>query len=190
MYVLGVNGSGRADGNTAVLVAAVLEGAEAAGASTGLLQLAQMQFQGCDGCQRCKESHRCAVRDDMDRFYELAAEADVLVPGSPIYLDHVTGQMKSFIDRLYCYLGPKLENHYPNPAARAVPCITYGAGGDETYDGVLEWMSGRLSGYFGIPTIGTFALPGAGFRPVVGEEHPIIRHARAFGESLLERGRG
>ena len=54
MKVLGINGSGRAGGNTAVLVQAFLEGAREGGADTDFLELAGWRLAGCKACRKCK----------------------------------------------------------------------------------------------------------------------------------------
>jgi multimeric flavodoxin WrbA len=184
MNVLGVNGSGREGGNTAALVRAILDGAAAGGAETELWELARWEIRGCTACKRCKQTHRCVIGDDMQRLYDVAPETDVLVLASPIYLDHVTAQMMAFIQRTYCYLGLNLENHYPRPGARAVLGITYGAGGDETYRYVLDWMAERLKGYFGIPTVATFAIASTQHEPIIPIDHPELARAREFGRTL------
>lgn len=184
MKVVGVNGSGRIDGNTAVLVNAVLRGAAEAGADTELLQLGEMEVAGCDACKACKQNQTCVIRDDMYRFYDIAADTDVLVLASPIYLDHITAQMKAFVDRLYCYLGPALENNYPNKDARAVVGITYGAGGEQTYDYVTDWMKARLKGYFDLPTEAVFAVHSTAHEPLITKEHPVVQQAYEFGKTL------
>lgn len=184
MRVVGINGSGRADGNTAVLVRGVLDGAAEAGAETSFLQLAQMSFVGCDSWQGCKKAHRCQLQDDMQRFYDLAPGADLLVFGAPIYFDHLAWKAKAFFDRLYCYLGPELENYYPNPKARIVIALTYGAGGEHTYDDVADWLQERFRFYFGLETAARFAIPFCGFQPLIEPTHPTVQEARAFGRSL------
>ena len=187
MRVVGINGSGRADGNTAVLVRAILEGAAKAGAQTDFLQLAQMDFVGCDSSQACKKTHRCQLQDGMQRFYALAPEADVLVFGAPIYFDHKAAQAKAFFDRLFCYCGSGMENYYPNPEARIVIALTYGAGGEDTYDEVADWLAERFRFYFGLETAARFAIPSCGLEPLIEPTHPTVQAARAFGRGLGNR---
>ena len=184
MRILGINGSGRVDGNTAVLVRAVLDGAAEAGAETTLLQLARMTITGCKSCNACKVSRRCVLKDDMSRFYDAAGETDVLVLGSPIYFDQVTGQLKTFMDRLYCYLGLDSKNHYPRGDVRAVTAVTYEAGNEKMYDYVLDWMTERLEGYYGITTVGRFKIHSTRFEAVVDSKHAEVRRAYEFGRTL------
>jgi len=187
MKIVGVNGSPRTGRCTSALVGAVLRGAKDAGAETTLLDLGTMKIQGCVACQRCKRAHRCVVKDDMQEFYDLAPESDVLVLGSPIYLDHVTAQMMAFIQRMYCYIGSGLENCYPRPGVKAVVGITYGAGDPKLYDGVLDWMEGRLKYYFEIPTADKLKVPES-HAARLDESHSEIRKAYELGKRLGQGG--
>ncbi len=103
-----------------------------------------------------------------------------------LYLDHITAQLMTFIQRTYCYLGRRLENYYPNTNTRVVTAITYGAGDPHAYDDVTAWIRDRMKGYYGLETVGSFTLHGARHDDVVGEDHPEIRRARAFGRALGE----
>lgn len=184
MNVLGVNGSGRGGGNTAVLVNAILKGAADGGWKTSLLELGAMTIGGCTACKGCKDTQCCVQDDDMQRFYDVAADTDVLVLASPVYLDHITAQLMAFIQRTYCYLGRALENYYPNKQTRIVLGITYGAGNPEAYDYVLDWMAARMKGYFGLETVGAFKIPHTTHEPILTGSHPEIWRAHEFGKAL------
>ena len=183
MNVLGINGSGRCGGNTAVLVNAILLGAADGGCQTSLLELGAVDIRGCTACKGCKDTQRCVQNDDMKRLYDVAADTDVLVLASPIYLDHITAQLMAFIQRTYCYLGRALENYYPNKRTKIVLGITYGAGGLDAYDYVLDWMAARLKGYFNLETIGAFKIPHTTHDPILTDAHPQIQRAYEFGRT-------
>ncbi len=187
MNVLGINGSPRPNGNTFAVVQAVLGGAAEAGAQTEMMQVGRWVVAGCRACRQCKDSHRCVVGDDMQRFYDAAPLADLLVIGSPIYLDHITAQLMAFIQRLFCYIGqpPAMESHYPRPGARAVLAITYGVGGEHAYDEVIDWLAERLSGYWLIPTLARFRLAAMSHDYPVSPTGPQVRSAYEFGRSLV-----
>ena len=186
MKVLGVDGSGRMNGNTAALVRAFLEGAEEAGAETAFFGLGDWTVRGCAACKACKADPAkvCVVQDDMQRFYEIAPETDVLFLASPIYLDHITAQLMAFIQRTYCYLSPALDNYWPRPGVRFVAGITYGAGDPNMYNYVLDWMEARMKFYFAIPTIGKLKVPSTSHASIIGEDHPEVRRALELGGSL------
>ena len=184
MRVVGINGSGRAGGNTAVLMKAILAGAKEAHAETHLIELADWSIRLCRVCKSCKKDHRCVVPDDMQKFYDLAPGTDVLVLGSPIYLDHISAHLMTFIQRTYCYIGASLENCWPRKGVRAVLGITYGAGEPSEYDYVLDWMEERLKYYFQIPTVGKFKIPSTRHDTIIKPTHPEVERARAFGKAL------
>jgi len=105
MNVIGINGSPRKKWNTATLVAKALEGAAAQGATTELVHLYDLEFKGCVSCFACKTRGgrsygTCVLRDDLTPVLEKIASADALVIGSPIYFGAVTGETRSFLERL------------------------------------------------------------------------------------------
>ena len=53
MKVIGINGSARKDGNTAILIRKVFEELNNAGIETELIQLADYEIQPCRGCFAC-----------------------------------------------------------------------------------------------------------------------------------------
>ncbi|MDX9707913.1 MAG: flavodoxin family protein [Trichloromonas sp.] len=105
MKIIGINGSPRKQWNTATLVAKALEGSAAQGASTELFHLYDLNFKGCISCFACKtrggKSYgKCVLNDGLTPILEKIAVADALVIGSPIYFGTVTGETRSFIERL------------------------------------------------------------------------------------------
>lgn len=105
MTVIGINGSPRKQWNTATLVKKALEGAAVRGAATELIHLYDLDFKGCTSCFACKarggKSYgRCAMGDGLTPVLEKIARADALVIGSPVYFGSVTGETRSFMERL------------------------------------------------------------------------------------------
>lgn len=105
MYVLAVNGSPRKNWNTAILLNKALEGAASKGAKTEMIHLYDLNYKGCSSCFSCKLKEgksygRCAIKDELTSLIEKCEKVDALFLGSPIYLGNVTGEMRSFIERL------------------------------------------------------------------------------------------
>lgn len=105
MKVLAINGSPRKKWNTATLLQNALDGAASKGAKTELVHLYDLDFKGCTSCFACKlkggESYgRCAILDGLTPVLERIGKADALILGSPIYFGTVTGEMRSFMERL------------------------------------------------------------------------------------------
>ncbi len=105
MKAMAFNGSPRKKWNTATLLAKALEGAASQGAETELIHLYDLNFKGCQSCFACKTKGgksygRCIVGDDLTPILEKVEQVDVLILGSPFYLATVTGEMRSFMERL------------------------------------------------------------------------------------------
>ena len=105
MKVMAVNGSARKSGNTETLLKKALEGAAAAGAEVEMVHLYDLDFKGCTSCFACKriggKSYgKCAMADDLTPILDKILEVDAIVLGSPIYFGNVTGEMRSFMERL------------------------------------------------------------------------------------------
>ena len=103
MRVIGFVGSPRENGNTAVLVRRILEGATAAGAETDVFYINNLNIKGCQACMYCKSHDTCKQEDDMILLIEEIKRADRIIVGSPIYIGFVSGQTKIFLDRLYVF---------------------------------------------------------------------------------------
>jgi multimeric flavodoxin WrbA len=102
MKVLGINGSARKDGNTAILIQTVFDELTKEGIETELIQLSENRIEGCKACRSChkKKDKQCVITDDF--FNECLAKiiaSDGIILGSPVYSAGVTSQMKALIDR-------------------------------------------------------------------------------------------
>jgi multimeric flavodoxin WrbA len=105
MKVMAFNGSPRKEWNTATLLGKALEGAASQGAETELIHLYDLNFKGCVSCFKCKtmggKSYgRCGVKDGLTPVLKRVEAADALILGSPIYFGTVSGEMRSFMERL------------------------------------------------------------------------------------------
>jgi multimeric flavodoxin WrbA len=105
MKVMAFNGSPRKKWNTAILLEKALEGASSQGAETRLVHLYDLDYKGCISCFACKTKGggsygRCAVKDDLATVFKDIEESDAFILGSPIYFGTVSGEMRSFLERL------------------------------------------------------------------------------------------
>lgn len=104
MKVIAVNGSARKGWNTHMLLEKALEGAESKGAQTEMVNLYDINYKGCIGCLGCKRKGgnvgRCAAKDALTPVLDAIDACDALILGSPIYIGEVTGEMRSFLERL------------------------------------------------------------------------------------------
>ncbi len=79
--VLILQGSPRANGNTAWMAEEYKKAAEAAGHEVTLVNVARKKIAGCLACEYChgKGNGACIQKDDMKELYPLMNEAEVLV---------------------------------------------------------------------------------------------------------------
>jgi len=103
MKILGIVGSKRKKGNTATLMQEALKAAEDLGVESEIIYLGDYEIKGCYGCEQCRETYTCVIKDDMEQLYPKIMEADGLITASPTYFYNVTADMKAFLERLYCY---------------------------------------------------------------------------------------
>jgi multimeric flavodoxin WrbA len=103
MKVLAINGSGKKDGNTLLLLNTVLEELKQEGIETDVIQLAAGKpIQGCVACYQCVErkNMKCAIESDpFNDYFAKISEADGLLLGSPVYFSDVTAGMRALIER-------------------------------------------------------------------------------------------
>jgi multimeric flavodoxin WrbA len=137
MQVLGISGSMREDGNTAMLVRAVLDEVAKAGIETDYVSLSGRAIGPCVGCEQCRKEDYCTVHDDWDAIAERMLEAEVVVLGSPTYYYDVNGQTKNFIDRTYSFY------HRRRLAGRGgvAVAVQANAGGPRTVETIEGFLS-------------------------------------------------
>ncbi len=116
MKVIAINGSPRAEGNTALALsemarelsaAAVAMGIEG-GIETEILHVGASTIRGCQACGACgrNKNERCIVATDPvnDAIQKMKA-ADAIILGSPVHYAGIGGTMKSFCDRAFYVAG-------------------------------------------------------------------------------------
>ena len=64
------------------------------------ISLKDINFKFCLGCLSCQRTGKCVINDDVRQYLEKISNADILVFATPIYYYGMTGQLKTFLDRL------------------------------------------------------------------------------------------
>jgi multimeric flavodoxin WrbA len=106
MTVIGINGSPRKNWNTATLLKEALAGAASQGSETEFIHLYDHDFKGCTSCFACKiidgpSNGRCAWEDDLSPILKKIEEsAEAIILATPIYFGSMSGEMRSFLERL------------------------------------------------------------------------------------------
>lgn len=141
MKVIGINGSGRKDGNTAIIIKRVFGVLEKAGIETELFQLAGKPVQGCTACHACfkKKNKRCAIENEaINQCIEKMHEADGIILGSPTYFADVSAGMKALIE-IAGFVSMANGNLLKHKAAAAVVAVRRG-GAIHTFDSINHFF--------------------------------------------------
>jgi multimeric flavodoxin WrbA len=173
--VLVLNGSPRPEGNTSRLISIILDAAKDAAGKSGSgvevhnVRLNDLSFKGCQGCMKCKKetAKGCEQVDDLTPVLQMMGDSDAWIVGTPIYMGHMSGQLKLCIDRMYGFSGPNRTMRVP-PGKKAVIAMTQGMQDANAYKSVSDMLAYMLSRRgFTIETVvsggGSSALPGSGF---------------------------
>ena len=102
MKVVAINGSPRKNGNTKLLLEAVLQPLRDAGWQAELIQVGGLPIQGCRACGKCieKQNQRCICENDIcNEVLAKMFAANAMILGSPCYFTDMTAEMKALIDR-------------------------------------------------------------------------------------------
>ncbi len=103
LKILAINASPRGQkGNTERLLQTFLKGAQEAGAVAEIIYLREKNIHYCSGCFSCwtKTPGVCIHKDDMPELLEKSRLADIWVYATPLYSYTVSGQMKTYMDRI------------------------------------------------------------------------------------------
>lgn len=101
--ILLVHASPRKQGNSDMLADWFERGATEAGNNVTRIDVGHAKIAGCMACEYCfAHDGECVQRDDMQEFYPLLREADVIVYATPMYFYNFPAQLRAFQDRMFC----------------------------------------------------------------------------------------
>ena len=101
MKVLLLNGSPKANGNTAIALAEMEKIFAQEGIEVETLQVGSQAIRGCIACGHCYQNGRCVFEDAVNEISPKFAECDGIVVGSPVYYASANATLVAFLDRLF-----------------------------------------------------------------------------------------
>jgi len=103
MKVLLLNGSPRANGNTAMALHEMEKIFAKHGIETKLVQVGSKNVRGCVACGYCYKNGKCVVDDIVNEIASEFETCDGMVVGSPVYYASANSTLTACLDRLfYC----------------------------------------------------------------------------------------
>lgn len=101
MKVLLINGSPNKEGCTYTALKEVEGALQAGGIETEMIYLGVKPVAGCIGCGSCGTTGKCFVNDKVNDVVEQLDDIDGIIVGSPVHYAAASGQVTSFMDRLF-----------------------------------------------------------------------------------------
>jgi multimeric flavodoxin WrbA len=135
-------GSPRRQGNAELLLDKAIVGANAAGAETEKLRIADINPAPCIACGGCDRTGECVVRDDMQQIYPKLIAADGLIVSTPVFFMGLPGKIKGLVDRCQALwvrkyrLSPDPNARPPGPRRRGLLIAVGGTNFPHTFDGL------------------------------------------------------
>ena len=101
MKVLLINGSPKANGNTAYSLAQMAEVFAEQGIETETIHVGNQAIRGCVACGSCYKTGMCVFDDLVNEVAPKFEAADGIVLGSPVYYASANATLVAFLDRLF-----------------------------------------------------------------------------------------
>lgn len=101
MKVLILNGSSRANGNTAIAIKEMTKIFEAEGIETEVCQIGNKAIRGCIACGKCGTDGKCVFDDEVNEIARKFEYSDGLIAASPVYYASANATLVACLDRLF-----------------------------------------------------------------------------------------
>lgn len=95
-----ISSTPRKNGNSEILAEEFARGARESGNEVKRFDVRDIDLKFCRGCLACQNNSACVIDDGMNEICDEISGADVLVFATPVYYYSVSGQLKTFLDRL------------------------------------------------------------------------------------------
>lgn len=174
-----VSATPRKGGNSDILAEEFAKGARNAGHYVDKVNVKDIDLRFCTGCLACQRTcdARCVVNDGMNALYDRVRAADVLAFATPVYYYGMSGQLKTFLDRLNPLF--PLKNSFGKVYLIATAADTDAS----ATDGAVTGLQGWLDCFEGVELAGV--VKGLGMENVgEAEGNAACRRAYDLGKSL------
>lgn len=101
MKVLMINGSPRANGNTATALHEMERIFQQEDVEVEIISVGNQAIRGCIGCASCKKTGKCVFDDIVNETSAKFEACDGLVVGSPVYYASANATLVAFLTRLF-----------------------------------------------------------------------------------------
>ena len=162
MKVLMLNGSPRANGNTAAALEEMAKTFREEGVEVEIIHVGNQPIRGCIACGGCYKNGKCVFDDLVNEVAPKFQEADGLVLGSPVYYASANATLMAFVQRLF------YSTRFPKTMKVGTSiCVARRGGLSSTYD--------EMNKFFGISGM-----------PIASGQYWNSLHGSAAGEAMQD----
>lgn len=136
MKVLLFNGSPKAKGCTFTALSEVAKTLEENGVEAEIIHIGGNVLGGCKSCGFCGKTGKCVTEDVLNQVMDKVKGADGYVFGSPVHYASASGDITSFLDRLFITCGSAMA-YKPG----CVVCSCRRGGASATFDQLNKYFS-------------------------------------------------
>lgn len=101
MKVILLNGSPRANGNTALALSEMEKVFRSEGIETEIINVGHLPVRSCVACNKCGQTGRCVFDDIVNEVADKFEKADGLVAGSPVYYAAANPTLTALLTRIF-----------------------------------------------------------------------------------------
>ncbi|MBQ7359555.1 MAG: flavodoxin family protein [Lachnospiraceae bacterium] len=101
MKVILLNGSPKANGNTALSLEEMVKIFQEENIETEIVQVGNQAIRGCCACMYCAKEGKCVFDDLVNETATKLKECDGIVVASPVYYASANSTLTAFLDRLF-----------------------------------------------------------------------------------------
>ena len=136
--IIGIVGSGRRNSNSKRLLQMALDAAEGKGCEVEMVDVLDLKFSGCSGCNDCLKTGICCIDDELTPIYDKLDSADGIIVSFPVYFYSIPGQMKLLVDRFQAFWARRYVLGMEPEKNRLGGLISIAASkGKKVFDGVI-----------------------------------------------------
>ena len=177
MKIVVLQGSPNKKGSTFILADCFRQGAEDAGHTVEMIDVAHAKIHPCTGCIHCGYEGPCVQKDDVESIRKKILDGDMLVFATPLYYYGMSAQLKILIDR-FCAFNSSMQRKHMKSAL-----LTVAWNSDSWTFGALEGHYKTLVQYLNLTDMGMVLGYGCG-TPSMTEHSKYPQQAYQLGNRL------
>jgi multimeric flavodoxin WrbA len=183
--------SPRRDGNSRLLADAAAAGAAAAGHDAEVVVVGDHVREFLRDCRRCRRPDgTCGIEDGFEAaLLHSFLPADAVVFATPVYWYGMSGQLKTFLDRIFCYIAasyPRADEVVAGLTGKRIGLLL---SSEESYHGAgagIQHQVQEYARYTHSQFVGTVAGYGNRRGDVRRDPSDPLRRAHELGARLFE----